>query len=176
MQESVKEGLQYMQAGELGMAEEALSSALDLSEREFGETHKITLRCLEYSARAIMLGAKDDEMACAMYERLIDIREGEVGVKNNGGLASMASIYMELSGLYERLGRAEDAEKMASRYEKNFDLFKEKLEEGPLPPIGTTDGDSSSEEDESDEDSEEEGSKDEEEEEGGSRENKQWRL
>lgn len=149
VQESIREGLQYLSAGEVQMAEEAFNAALDNAEAEFGETHAITKRCLEYSARAVMLGGKDDEMACAMYEKLLEI--------NGDGLsASIANITMELATMYKRMGRVEDATNMESRHTKQFEAFKEKMEEDKLPP--PNDGDE--EDDGSEEESEEEESED----------------
>ena len=177
IQESIMEGMQYMQAQELDMAEEAFSAALDQSEAHFGEAHHITRRCLEYSARCIMT-MKNYELATPMFERLVEISENSDSEnnKNENVEASMATVFMDLAECYRSCeGKEEDAARAASRGAKSIDVFKEKMEEeAKKPPPPEEDEDEENEDEQNEEEKEDE--EEDEEEEKEENKNAKWKL
>jgi hypothetical protein len=122
---SMSEAMQYLQANELSLAEDAYAAALDSAESSLGEDHQMTLRALECMARCCKMQGKMD-LAVPMYERLVEIKDKQAGGRVE---TSLAVVYAELGECYEIQGRVEDANKMKSRSSKVMRSWEEKQEE-----------------------------------------------
>jgi tetratricopeptide (TPR) repeat protein len=127
----MNEALVYLQSSEPSLAEDSYASALSEAESTLGESHPMTLKCLECLARVYKMqgGTDKTNFAVALYEKLIDIKDQDRNNKTSQP-SEMVNVYAELGDCYKILGMLDEALKMESRAEKAFAIMKEKFERG----------------------------------------------